>query len=114
MSCTLTTDTTVVAADLVNLFGDNAAFLTKVTILDPSTSDPAILIYYTFSQFPGEDIGWFQPFDHIGSYCNGACTDPATTLTISAAAAPEPGTYALIGLGLVAVALKRKKVPSQR
>ena len=75
--------------------------------MDPNTRDPGILMCFTYSQSPGQEFEWFQPFDHIGSYCNGPCIDPAATLTISSTA-PEPATYALIGLVLVAVALKRR------
>lgn len=75
--------------------------------MDPNTGDPGILMCFPYSQSPGQDFGWFQPFDHIGSYCNGPCIDPATTLTVSSTA-PEPATYALTGLGLVAGALKRR------
>ena len=65
--------------------------------MDPNTGDPGILMCFTYSQSPGQDFEWFQPFDHIGSYCNGPCIDPAATLTISSTA----------GLGLVAGALKQ-------
>src|SRR4051812_9560067 len=103
----LLTDFTVPAASLLNLSGDNAASLTAVTFMDPATAVPDILFYYTFSQFPGQDFGWFEAFDHVGSYCNGACEDPATTLTITSTA-PEPASFTLIGLGFIAVAWKRK------
>ena len=66
--------------------------------MDPNTGDPDILMCFTYSQSSGQDFEWFQPFDHIGSYCNGPCIDPAATLTISSTA----------GLGLVDGALKRR------
>ena len=55
---------------------------------------------FTYPQTSGQDFEWFQTFDHIGSYCNGPCIDPAATLTISSTA----------GLGLVAGALKRRRI----
>lgn len=108
----LTSDTTIDVAQMQNVSGDNAQFLTKAEITGPNTNDPNILFYFTFSQFPGADTGWFKAFDHVGTYCNGACLAPATTLTIAEAPtqnAPEPATLVLMGLGMVGLACVRRR-----
>jgi PEP-CTERM motif len=101
----LTTTTIVEASDLfdvVTYIPDAALGLVGFT--NPQTNPDIFLIY--------PDIGlaviyidWPEPFTHLGSYTS----DTGVTLIVSSVSVPEPGTLALLSLGLAGLGFTRRR-----
>ena len=101
----LTSTTIVEAGDLFDVITYiPGATLGFVGFTDPQTN-PNIFLFYP-------DIGhgviyslWPEPFTRLGSYTPGT----GVTLVISNVSVSEPGTLALLSLGLLGVGLARRR-----
>ena len=100
----LTITTIVEASDLVDVITYIPdATLGFVVFTEPQTN-PNIALSYTNGHAVIYSL-WPEPFIRLGSYTPGT----GVTLVISRVSVPEPGTLALLGLGLLSLALTRRR-----
>ena len=100
----LTTTTIVEASDLFDVITYIPdATLGFVVFTDPHTN-PNIALSYTDGHAVIYSL-WPEPFTGLGSYTHGT----GVTLVISSVSVPEPGTLALLGLGLLGLGVTRRR-----
>jgi hypothetical protein len=104
----LSATTTILGADMTVITSPGCT-INFSTFTDPLSMTPKISEGLGSPCLSSNTVGFTGPFDHVGSYSNGA--QLPTILTISSVSVPEPSAFLLLGSGLLAlVGTIRKKL----